>query len=384
MMPQQGVFMHIAALILADGQNPLLNSSTPASLHSVLGDPSLLWVLNALPGNTSLAIIADGGDENIRKAIETWRKRDLLPCSVVCTDTPAAEIEKTGSERVIVLFGDMPLITAKTVNTLAEQADRNLDPQAALQRIQRAATSSLETTRIERRQDLAIVQAAAREGINEAWMETGVTILDPASTFISPRVKLAADVVLESQVRLEGATQIARGTSIAQGAIVRDCLIGEGVEIKAYTVAQEARIGSRAIIGPFARLREQTVLEERVHIGNFVETKKTTLKTGAKANHLTYLGDSEVGEGTNVGAGVITCNYDGFHKFRTVIGKNVFVGSDCQLIAPITIGDGVTIAAGTTLTQDVPADGLAINRAPLVIKEGGGARLREKLRAQVG
>jgi bifunctional UDP-N-acetylglucosamine pyrophosphorylase/glucosamine-1-phosphate N-acetyltransferase len=119
-------------------------------------------------------------------------------------------------------------------------------------------------------------------------------------------------------------------------------------------------------------------------VGNFVETKKTTLKTGAKANHLSYLGDTEVGEDTNIGAGLITCNYDGYKKHRTIIGRKVFVGSDCQLIAPVSIGDGALLGAGSTIAEDIPADALAFTRAPLVVKEGGAQRLRDRLRAKLG
>jgi bifunctional UDP-N-acetylglucosamine pyrophosphorylase/glucosamine-1-phosphate N-acetyltransferase len=126
------------------------------------------------------------------------------------------------------------------------------------------------------------------------------------------------------------------------------------------------------------------VLEPGVHLGNFVETKKTTLRAGAKANHLSYLGDTEVGERTNIGAGLITCNYDGFNKHRTRIGRDVFVGSDCQLVAPVTLGDGCVIGAGSTITADVPAGALALTRAPMVVKEGAADRLRQKLRAQKG
>jgi bifunctional N-acetylglucosamine-1-phosphate-uridyltransferase/glucosamine-1-phosphate-acetyltransferase GlmU-like protein len=373
--------MSPVALILAHGQSPRLMSKTPACLHGILGDAALLWVLRSLPSAFSSALVDDGGDERIRKAVETWQQRGLLPLPCTCTSDASSALDM--NTPVVVLFGDMPLLTSASIEQLALQAGAPVEAAQALVRIQSVTEGAVESRRIESRRDLAELQAAARRSINESWMDQGVTLQDPETTLVGPRVTLSADVVLESLVRLEGSTEVSSGTTIAQGSILKDCLVGENVEIKAYTIGQEARIGSGAIIGPFARLREQTVLEERVHVGNFVETKKTTLKAGAKANHLTYLGDAEVGEATNVGAGVITCNYDGFRKFRTVIGKNVFVGSDCQLIAPITIGDGVTLAAGTTVTQDVPSDALAINRAPLVIKEGGGKRLREKLRAQL-
>jgi bifunctional UDP-N-acetylglucosamine pyrophosphorylase/glucosamine-1-phosphate N-acetyltransferase len=154
------------------------------------------------------------------------------------------------------------------------------------------------------------------------------------------------------------------------------------VEIRPYCVIEQALVGAGAKVGPFARLREGTDLSEGVHIGNFVETKKARLHRGAKANHLAYLGDTEIGEGTNIGAGVITCNYDGVNKHRTLIGRQVFVGSDTQLVAPVTIGDGALIGAGSTITQDVPADALALSRTAQTLREGGASRLRNRQKSQ--
>lgn len=232
------------------------------------------------------------------------------------------------------------------------------------------------------RNDQAALQAQARDRINDRWMEEGVTFLDPMSTLVGPRVTLAKDVLLEPAVRLEGAVMVGEGTRIGQGSVVRDCIIADGVEIRPYCVLQRAKVSQGVKLGPFAHLREGSVLLENVHVGNFVETKKATLRAGAKANHLSYLGDAEVGERTNIGAGFISCNYDGFNKHRTVIGRDVFVGSDVQLVAPVTLGDGVIIGAGSTITKDVPADALALTRSPLVVKEGAAGRLREKLRAK--
>jgi bifunctional UDP-N-acetylglucosamine pyrophosphorylase/glucosamine-1-phosphate N-acetyltransferase len=231
------------------------------------------------------------------------------------------------------------------------------------------------------RMDQAQLQRFAQDRVNRAWMEAGVTFLDPAATLVGPRAALAMDVTLSPGARLEGAVAVGANTVVGQGCVVSDSVIGEGVEIRPYSVINRSEVGDGCQIGPFAHMREGTVLERGVHMGNFVETKKTRLKAGAKANHLSYLGDAEVGERTNIGAGLITCNYDGFNKHRTVIGKDVFVGSDCQLVAPVTLGDGCLIGAGSTITQDVPADALALTRAPLTVKEGGAARLRDKLKA---
>jgi bifunctional UDP-N-acetylglucosamine pyrophosphorylase/glucosamine-1-phosphate N-acetyltransferase len=228
------------------------------------------------------------------------------------------------------------------------------------------------------RQDQATLQAAAQRRIQRHWMAEGVSFLHPDSTLVGPRVHLQPDVLLEPGVRLEGGVQVGEGSRIGQGTVITDSVLGEGVVVRPYCVIEHALVGPGAMVGPFARLREGTELAEGVHIGNFVETKKAKLHRGAKANHLAYLGDTVIGEGTNIGAGVITCNYDGVNKHRTTIGRNVFVGSDTQLVAPVVIGDGALIGAGSTITQDVPADALALSRTPQTSRDGGASRLRSR------
>jgi len=231
------------------------------------------------------------------------------------------------------------------------------------------------------RVDQAQLQAYAQERVNLHWMEAGVTFPDPRTSIVGPRVVLGPDGVVGPMASLTGAVALGRGTRVGQGCVIEDSTLGDGVEVRPYSVIKGSRVGDGSIIGPFAHLREGSVLDQGVHLGNFVETKKTHLHAGAKANHLSYLGDTEVGERTNVGAGLITCNYDGFNKHRTVIGKDVFVGSDCQLVAPVTLGDGCLIGAGSTITQDVEPDALALTRAPLTVRAGGAARLRARLKA---
>ncbi|WLT33508.1 bifunctional UDP-N-acetylglucosamine diphosphorylase/glucosamine-1-phosphate N-acetyltransferase GlmU [Geothrix sp. PMB-07] len=228
------------------------------------------------------------------------------------------------------------------------------------------------------RMDQAELQAWAQRRIQRHWMAEGVTFLHPDSIQVGPRVTLDRDVFLEAGVTLEGAVRVGEGTRIGQGTVIADSVLGAGVEVRPYCVIEQAQVGNGAKVGPFARLREGTDLGEAVHIGNFVETKKAKLHRGAKANHLAYLGDAEIGEKTNIGAGVITCNYDGVNKHKTSIGRNVFVGSDTQLVAPVTIGDGALIGAGTTVTADVPGDALALSRVPQTSKEGGAARIRAR------
>ncbi len=234
------------------------------------------------------------------------------------------------------------------------------------------------------RADQAALDRMAQARINAAWMEEGVSFLDPTTAWIGPRVALARDVTVEPGVRAQGGCTVGEGTRLGQGCVLTDSSLGSDVELRPYSVLEGAEIGDGCIVGPFARVREGTRLEAGVHLGNFVETKKARLHPGAKANHLAYLGDCEVGEGSNVGAGVITCNYDGFHKHRTVIGRNVFIGSDTQLVAPLAIGDDTVIGAGSTITEDLPADSLALTRAPLTLKPGGASRLRARLRKRLG
>jgi len=234
------------------------------------------------------------------------------------------------------------------------------------------------------RHDQAALQAAAQRRIERHWMAEGVTFLHPGSTLVGPRVQLHQDVLLEPGVRLEGAVVVGEGTRIGQGSVITNSTLGPGVEVRPYCVIERALVGEGSKVGPFARLREGTELAEKVHIGNFVETKKARLHRGAKANHLAYLGDTEVGEGTNIGAGVITCNYDGVNKHRTLIGRNVFVGSDTQLVAPLVIGDGALIGAGSTITKDVAADALALSRTPQVSREGGASKLRARQKKGTG
>ena len=228
------------------------------------------------------------------------------------------------------------------------------------------------------RADLARVEAILRSRAAAAAMEAGATLTRPETVTLDETVRLAPDVVVEPFATLLGSTEVGTRSRIGQGCVLRDMALGADVLIHPYCVMEKSRIGDGAIVGPFARLREGTDLGSKVHVGNFVETKKARLRQGAKANHLTYLGDSEVGERTNVGAGVITCNYDGFAKHRTVIGNDVFVGSDVQLVAPIVIGDGAIIGAGTTVTEDVPAGALVTSRVPQRTTEGGGTAYRER------
>jgi len=227
------------------------------------------------------------------------------------------------------------------------------------------------------REDLSRAEAVMRGRTNRKWMLAGVTMFDPASTFIGDEVLLGRDTVLYGNVRLEGKTRLGESCTVYPGSRVADSTIGNHVVIKDSSVVEESEIASHAAIGPFAHLRPGAVIGERARIGNFVEIKKSVIGEGSKANHLSYIGDATVGRDVNIGAGVITCNYDGYEKFRTIIEDGVFVGSDAQLVAPVKIGQGALIAAGATITRDVPPDALAISRPPQDIREGVAGRRRK-------
>ena len=228
------------------------------------------------------------------------------------------------------------------------------------------------------RLELSEVDGLLRLRAARAAMAAGATLIRPETITLDAGVTFGPDVVVEPFVSITGASSVGAGTRVGQGCVIHASTIGANVSVRPYCVVERAAVGDGAVVGPFARLREGTDLAEGVHVGNFVETKKARLEKGAKANHLTYLGDCRVGERTNVGAGVITCNYDGYGKHFTDIDAGVFVGSDVQLVAPVTIGDGALVGAGSTITKDVPADALATSRVPQKTIDGGGAKYRER------
>jgi bifunctional UDP-N-acetylglucosamine pyrophosphorylase/glucosamine-1-phosphate N-acetyltransferase len=198
---------------------------------------------------------------------------------------------------------------------------------------------------------------------------------------IDEGVEIGPDTTIGPFVSITGDCEIGANVTIGQGSVLEHSTIGDGCTVKPYSVFEEAIVGPGCQIGPFARLRPGSVLDEGVHLGNFVETKKTRLKKGSKANHLAYLGDAEIGSGCNIGAGTITCNYDGVNKHPTVLGDGVFIGSDTQLVAPVKVGDGAYVAAGTTVTEDVPANALALSRTPQVVKPGWSEKRKKALAA---
>jgi bifunctional UDP-N-acetylglucosamine pyrophosphorylase/glucosamine-1-phosphate N-acetyltransferase len=224
------------------------------------------------------------------------------------------------------------------------------------------------------REDLARVHRLALARKAKELMASGVTLLAPERTAIEPEVEVGADTTIHPDVTIRGATRIGGRCTIGQGVVIRDCRIVDDAVIEPYSVLEGAEVGAACRVGPFARLRAGTVLETGSRVGNFVETKKARIGRGAKASHLAYLGDAEVGAGANIGAGAVTCNFDGVAKHRTVIGEGAFIGSDTMLVAPIEIGAQAMTAAGSVITKDVPAGALAIERAEPRVFPGWAAR----------
>ncbi|MDG6822994.1 bifunctional UDP-N-acetylglucosamine diphosphorylase/glucosamine-1-phosphate N-acetyltransferase GlmU [Glaesserella parasuis] len=226
------------------------------------------------------------------------------------------------------------------------------------------ATNLMEVEGANNRLQLAALERYYQKIQAKKLLLAGVTIIDPARFDLRGTVTHGKDVVIDVNVILEGAIQLGNNVKIGAGSVLKNVVLGDNVEIKPYSVLEDSVIGESADVGPFARLRPGTELAAKAHVGNFVEIKKSTIGEGSKVGHLTYIGDSEIGANVNIGAGTITCNYDGANKFKTIIGDNVFVGSDTQLVAPVTVASGATIGAGSTITKDVAADELVITRVP--------------------
>lgn len=212
------------------------------------------------------------------------------------------------------------------------------------------------------RRELAGAADILRRRMLNDLMDSGVTVMHPESAFIQPGISVGRDTVIYPNVVIEGASSIGEGCVIYPGVRLVDAVIGDRVKVKDSTLIEESTVGDGCAVGPFAHIRPGTVLKKDVKVGNFVELKKAVLEDGAKASHLSYLGDAQIGRNVNIGAGTITCNYDGKKKHKTTIGEGVFIGSDTQLVAPVTIGDGAYVGAGSTITADVPPGALAISR----------------------
>ena len=246
------------------------------------------------------------------------------------------------------------------------------------------AADSREVLGCNTRADLAEVDRIFREWKRLALMDSGVTIQLPETVLIDPDVVSGEDTVIEPNVQLLGKTKIGARCTIRAGSVLSDAILADDVVVEAHCLVFDSRLDDGVIVGPFARLRGGSHLRAGARVGNFVEVKKSTLVEGTKAMHLTYLGDAKIGSKTNIGAGTITCNYDGFQKNPTTIGNKAFIGSDSTLVAPVRVGDGAYVAAGSTITENVPADSLGIARGRQMNKIGWASKKRRELASATG
>lgn len=461
--------MKLHVVILAAGLGTRMKSEQPKVLHRVAGRPLVFWPVALAQSLGAARVIGVLGHklERVQAALEARfpgvvqivrQDRQLGTGDAVRQALPALADEPDDA-RVLILYGDVPLLSRGTVDELlaaqgqapfalvtAELADPTgygrivRDGAGRLARIVEHKDATVEERRIGEinagiyvislgflrgeiarltpqnaqgelyltdlaaraaenhavpsvtapwddvagvndRIDLARMDAVARRRIAERWMRAGVTMLAPETVAIDADVpEIGPDVELGVGVALRGATRIGAGVRIDTGCILTDATVGPDAVLKPYSVVTESRVGARAQLGPFAHCRPGTVLDDDVHLGNFVETKKAHLGPGAKANHLAYLGDAEIGAKVNIGAGTITCNYDGVHKHTTVIEEGAFIGSDSQLVAPVTVGKGAYVGAGTTVTEDIPPGALALTRVRQVNREGYAEKKRRQPR----
>lgn len=226
------------------------------------------------------------------------------------------------------------------------------------------ATDRMEVEGANNRLQLSALERYYQRKQAERLLLAGVMLADPERFDLRGNLEHGKDVEIDTNVIIEGEVRLGNRVKIGTGCVLKNVVIGDDVEVKPYSILEDSSIGEKAAIGPFSRLRPGAELAAETHVGNFVEIKKSLVGKGSKVNHLTYVGDSEIGSNCNIGAGVITCNYDGANKFKTIIGDNVFVGSDTQLVAPVTVEDGATIGAGSTITRNIGKDELVITRVP--------------------
>lgn len=445
--------MTLAAVILAAGQGTRLKSSLPKVLHRLGGQPLVRYAVAAARTVTSLppVLVVGHGAEAVRAELG-----DSVQYAVQAEQLgtghavwQAAELLRGRCDRVLVTYGDTPLVRPETLRALAEaQAHHNgpmtllsidapqlhdfgrvvrdaqgrvtalveaaqctpaqrdlpernvgaycfdadwlwahlprlpLSPkgeyyltdtvaQAVAEGLNVAALRTddeAETLGVNTRAQLAQAEALLRRRTNEKWMAEGVTLIDPATTYIEPTVTLGRDTIIWPNTHLQGQTVVGQNCVLGPNTIVRDTRIGDGCRIEC-AVLEGAWLADDVEVGPFAHLRQGARLERGVHMGNFGEVKNSTLGPGVKMGHFSYIGDAVIGAETNIGAGTITCNYDGVRKHKTVIGENVFIGSDTMLVAPLTLGEGARTGAGAVVTKDVPAHSLAVGMPARVIRK---------------
>ncbi|MBK8537133.1 MAG: bifunctional UDP-N-acetylglucosamine diphosphorylase/glucosamine-1-phosphate N-acetyltransferase GlmU [Candidatus Competibacteraceae bacterium] len=351
----------LSVMILAAGKGKRMVSDLPKVLHPVGGKPLLAHVLttaSSLANPSGYGRIVRDGQDRVCRIVE---------------EKDATAVERQLCE---VNTGILATTTARLRGWVAELRNDNAQGEYYLTDIVALAvhdsvpveaftvTQPEEVRGVNDRLQLAELERFYQLRQAEQLMRNGATLLDPARLEVRGAVTTGRDVVIDVNVIFEGTVQLGDRVRIGPFCVLRDAIIGDDVEVFSHSRIESAEVGSGAQIGPFARLRPGAQLAAGVHIGNFVEIKKTSIGPGSKVNHLTYIGDAEIGAGVNVGAGTITCNYDGVNKHLTVIDDGAFIGSNSSLVAPVRIGKGATVGAGSSVSRDVPDGGLCLTRAP--------------------
>jgi bifunctional UDP-N-acetylglucosamine pyrophosphorylase / glucosamine-1-phosphate N-acetyltransferase len=365
-------------VVVMPGDAPLVRTETLRALvHAHRTGNAAATILSAVVSDPSgYGRVVRKSETQVGAIVEesqlTDEQRDIneINSSIYCFTLeklwPAlAEVKPNNKHREVYLTDAIAVLAGKGEAVLAQIAP---DPREVLGCNTRA--------------DLAEVDRIFREWKRNALMAAGVSIQLPETVLIDPEVTAGEDTVIEPAVHLLGKTKIGARCLIRTGSVLTNAVLGDDVIVEPHCVIANSRLDERVTVGPFARLRPDNHLKAGVHIGNFVELKKTIVGEGTKAGHLTYLGDAKIGAKSNIGAGTITCNYDGFHKHPTTIGNRVFIGTDTALVAPVRLGDGAYIAAGSTITDNVPAEALAIARGRQVNKPGWAAKKRRELAAE--
>ena len=355
-----------APLVRTETLRALINkhkkgNAAASILTAVLADPCGYGRILRKSGDTVAAIIEESQLtpeqhelNEINSSMYSFTTVKLWPA--------LGQVKPNNKHREMYLTDAISALNAKGETVLAEIAE-----------------NAQETLGCNTRADLAGVDRAFREWKRDELMNSGVTIQLPETVLIDPEVTAGEDSTLEPGVQLLGKSKLGARCRISTGSVLLDSVLGDGVTVRAHSLVEESRLEDGAIVGPFARLRAGTHLKPGARVGNFVETKKAVIGEGAKVPHLSYIGDARLGSKTNVGAGTITCNYDGVNKHQTVIGNRVFIGSDSVLVAPVRIGDGAYVAAGSAITENVPADALGIARGRQSNKKGWAAKKRREL-----
>jgi bifunctional UDP-N-acetylglucosamine pyrophosphorylase / glucosamine-1-phosphate N-acetyltransferase len=364
-------------VVVLPGDAPLIRTATLRSMIAAhRAANAAATILSAVVSDPSgYGRILRKSESAVQAVVEesqlTNEQRDLneINSSIYCFTLeklwPAlAQVKPNNKHRELYLTDAVAVLAAKNETVLAHVAS---DPREALGCNTRA--------------DLAEVDRIFREWKRAELMSDGVSIQLPETVVIDPDVTAGEDTILEPAVQLLGKTKIGERCTIRTGSVLSDVIVGNDVVVEPHSLIAQSRLDDNVTVGPFARLRAGTHLKSGSRVGNFVETKKAIIGEGAKVPHLTYLGDATVGSKTNIGAGTITCNYDGFQKHPTNIGKGVFIGSDSTLVAPLRIGDGAYVAAGSTITENIPPDGLGIARGRQINKPRWASRKRRELAA---